>query len=497
MTSSNNNQSHERGTHEDQEQIWGKVPASAQHIRSVSDAEGCDHDGHGAACEADDTRGRGRKASPRSSLRQDHGTEDAPGSLTTSQVSRPLGRYAKTRAKPALGEATEPTKWELQTVAAKLVRDDRVRWCCRNLSFTAEGVEIRQRADDKRASFYGLQTCGSVWMCPVCAAKVSEARRTELVEGVATWKGKEGGMVLATLTHPHHQGDSLHHQVAAIIRAQARMYRSGTMRRVLKELGIVGRVRALEVTHGRNGWHPHVHVIMFSSSRLTAEEQTRLHRTLIDHWQRCCVAEGLPMPDGVYGVDVRDGSEAAKYASKWGIESEVTRLHTKRGTEEKGRTPFDLLRACIEKGTKSKEANLFKEYARVFKGKRQLVWTRGLRALLGLITEKTDEEIANEPEPETYTACVMSPWQWRCVYRLDLRGQLLEWVQVFGPINAMDFLNAAIAADMPHNNFEQRRPDIGDPLDFEPNEDAAIRIEKLSRPITDAEDLFIHAPLTA
>ena len=41
-------------------------------------------------------------------------------------------------------------------------------------------------------------------------------------------------------------------------------------------------------------------------------------------------------------------------------------------------------------------AELWWEFEKASKGKRQLTWSRGLRQLLGLIQEKTDEEIAAE-----------------------------------------------------------------------------------------------------
>ena len=44
-------------------------------------------------------------------------------------------------------------------------------------------------------------------------------------------------------------------------------------------------------------------------------------------------------------------------------------------------------------------ASLFQEYAISLKGARQLVWSRGLKALL-LIEEKTDEELAQQTEQE-------------------------------------------------------------------------------------------------
>ena len=42
-------------------------------------------------------------------------------------------------------------------------------------------------------------------------------------------------------------------------------------------------------------------------------------------WQDACIKAGAKAPDLIHGVDVRNGTYAAKYVSKWGLEEEVTR----------------------------------------------------------------------------------------------------------------------------------------------------------------------------
>ena len=47
--------------------------------------------------------------------------------------------------------------------------------------------------DGRRAGFGGLVTCGSVWACPVCAAKVATKRAEDLaavLDAVHAWAGR-------------------------------------------------------------------------------------------------------------------------------------------------------------------------------------------------------------------------------------------------------------------------------------------------------------------
>src|SRR5690606_25388944 len=90
-------------------------------------------------------------------------------------------------------------------------------------------------------------------------------------------------------------------------------------------LGLKGTVRALEVTYGANGFHPHFHVLLFLDKSWTNHGVQEAFTPL---WQNACRLARLPIPSLAHGCRVDDGSYAAKYASKWGLESEMTKGHS-------------------------------------------------------------------------------------------------------------------------------------------------------------------------
>src|SRR5690606_6073049 len=89
----------------------------------------------------------------------------------------------------------------------------------------------------------------------------------------------------------------------------------------------------------------------------------------------------------------------ARYVAKMGTEAytwrtadELARSHSKRGRE--GRmTPFDFLRSAVA-GSDGPWRQLWREYAEVFRGRRQLRYSPGLRDLLGALDFRTDEQVA-------------------------------------------------------------------------------------------------------
>ena len=138
------------------------------------------------------------------------------------------------------------------------------------------------------------------------------------------------------------------------------------------------------------------------------------------------------------GVDVRTAeSDVAEYVAKfghepvdmkrpgkWTIEREMTKAPAKVAKGEKGRSPMQLL-ADYTAGDK-KAGELFKEYAAAFKGRNQLVWSRGLRDRLGLGKEETDEEVAKREDEAAHLLAEVTMPQWRVVLANDARGELLE-----------------------------------------------------------------------
>lgn len=348
----------------------------------------------------------------------------------------PLGINAKSCANRM---DTRVARFSLQSVARSILPKSRTAKCLRIRAYGQE-VQVWKHHEHNTAAYGGLQTCGSVWACPVCAAKIAERRRVELQaamalhrSGVGSVGGRAGTVTLLTLTTPHQKTDKLSELLEMQGKALHRFWTDRTVREVLKDMGTIGHVRALEVTHGRkspsnNGWHPHYHCLLFCGSGV---DLSRFDKAQLTHWQVklylrwavCCVKSGLGEPSYAHGIKLDDGTQAANYAAKWGLEDEMTKGHTKKALH--GETPFDFLRSYLADGSDKQAAALFKEFAETFKGKRQLSWSKGLKALFA-IEESTDDELATRVEEEAVLLGLLTIDQWRDVLKVDARATLLE-----------------------------------------------------------------------
>ena len=319
-------------------------------------------------------------------------------------------------------------RFALQSVARDILPKSRTAFCLRSRIKGGEGVGVWRSTQHQTAHYSGLIVCGSVWTCPVCAAKISERRRLELQAAIAQHRESGGDAYLLTLTTPHGRRDDLAQLLAMQAKALASFTAQRAVKAVFAEMGEIGRVRAFEVTHGRkgtnNGWHPHYHFLQFAKGGADAAQLMDWRTRLYLEWAKCCERAGLGTPSFQHGLDLQDGSKADKYLSKWGLECEMTKGHIKQA-KAGGETPFDLLRAVLADKSDRQAAALFSEFGRVFKGKRQLSWSRGLRARFDLV-EKTDEEIAQEHTEGAELLGLISVDEWRDVLRVQARGVVLE-----------------------------------------------------------------------
>lgn len=349
----------------------------------------------------------------------------------------PLGSNAKSDSASRTIE-----RFALQAIARDLLPSERVCHCLRTRQRGAQNVEVWRSPEYRRAHYKRLQTCGSVWNCPVCAAKISERRRVELEASTAIHKATGGGLALLTLTNSHSRADRLSDLLNAQAVALKRFWNDRASRRLFERLGVIGLVRAVEVTWGKaNGWHPHYHILLFLDSPRSAAQLTAIRLELAQRWIDCCKAAGLPLPDLEHGADIRGAEWAARYASKWGLEQEVTKGHIKKGRGDRA-TPWDLLRRAFSGD--SHAGSLFQEFAQAFKGKRQLYWSAGLKDRFS-IEEKSDEQLVEEVEDSAVLLGSLTANQWRCIVRAGIRAHLLivaesgDWGEV------MHFVEGAVA----------------------------------------------------
>lgn len=322
--------------------------------------------------------------------------------------------------------AVRTERYALQSVSKDILPNERIKICLRNI--IGSNVEVRNHLKTNKAFYSGLMICGSVWLCPVCAAKISEKRKNELTKAVTTHKNSGAFLSMLTLTVRHKRTDKLGTLLEAFNGAVSKMMTTKQYHEIRQEMGIIGRVKALEVTHGFNGWHPHAHIVIFHENKTDLK---KMEKRMYKLWSSACKKFSLSTTQE-YGIDLQGAEHVQAYLSKhgsWSIEQEMTKSHIKKGRDS-NMTPFDLLRDVLHNDDDYSKA-LFKEYALAFKGKRQLHWSRGLKDYFA-ITDKTDEELAKEKVEQADLLGLLTSDQWKEILRSNQRAQLLTNIEKFG-----------------------------------------------------------------
>lgn len=326
-------------------------------------------------------------------------------------------------------------RWALKSVVNKLMPKSRTSKCHRWRIPTQKPTVYRKHDAEKPRAFYGgLEVCANVWACPVCAAKISERRREELKRAIEEAKRQGLHVSMLTLTAPHYKSDDLAGLLDKMTSAQTKLWKDKAGKRLIETYGIVGRIRAFEVTYGENGFHPHFHILLFTERFF---EPSSMSEAFYRVWKHCCVSKGLGEPSLKHGVRVDVADEAiGDYVAKWGLDSEMTKGHVKRS--KTGYSMTDLLRAYLYTNDKQ-FSNLWLVYAKAFKGKRQLVWTNGLKSRL-LVEEQSDEELATAQVEEAEKFAELTAEQWQAIYRTDSEFYVLNCVEK-NPAGFDDFIN--------------------------------------------------------
>lgn len=238
--------------------------------------------------------------------------------------------------------------------------------------------------------------CGSPWSCALCAPVVRQRRAMEIDAGLRRHLDGGGGALFVTLTLRHHRGDTLASRLDVITSSLGLVLKGTPWERRKSALGYVGAIKAVEITFGlANGWHPHSHSVLLFERPLSDDERADLRAWLHARWNGIAEKRSLGTVTRRNGVDVRAittqagiGEYVSSLDSLWSPGLELSRSDLKR------RAPFDLLREVLITGDRTNAARWI-EYEQATFGKRAIVWSPGLRALLlGVEVEATDEELA-------------------------------------------------------------------------------------------------------
>jgi hypothetical protein len=367
----------------------------------------------------------------------------------------------------------------------------------------------------------GLITCARAMVCPCCGVRVREARRDHLHEllsahlaprrpGVAPHEARSGFVgprqpwgppvgggraFFVTLTMRHDATMPLAETLGVISDAWRQISSSPVYQRWNKDAGL-GMVSAVEVTQGKHGWHPHLHLVLFQGigsvrraagqwvrdnvaapevwTDEKAEEfqqwmRTKWVQVLTTHYEKA----GITLSDSdradlsAHSLDWREchaSSDAvglSRYLTKdtteaarlrmLGLSAEVTRGDNKTGRLSKRhetRPAFDLVVDwhCSEGKARRLAARRWREYEEAMRGFRWWRVSHGLAVAVGVVADdRTDDEIAAESVGVTVVMVAGRDW-----YRMAKKGVVPQWLrrlEEVGPVALyLELLNAGVEA---------------------------------------------------
>lgn len=251
-----------------------------------------------------------------------------------------------------------------------------------------------------RAYFSGVQTCGLRHVCPCCTASAAQIDRQRVNDGLAA--GRERGLwpVMITLTTRHDRAERAEDVLAGVRRAEQKMKTVKAWRRFSDR--IAGYARAFEWTHGKNGHHPHFHMIALVQAE-SEEEAIEAANELQPAYMRQLDAAGRDGHSEAawrHSFQVQGAAVAGAYVAKWGSAEELTGALAKSGAGE-GLTPWQLLRlarTAPDEADRQRYASIWWQIVCATKGKAQLYISEGWKELVEAY--RRDEEAQSQVEPE-------------------------------------------------------------------------------------------------
>jgi hypothetical protein len=285
--------------------------------------------------------------------------------------------------------------------------------------------------DEGKARYTGLIHCGSIWECPCCSMTVRAARAAEVTYAVESHGIKRCAMLTLTIRHDFAIGHDLKRVRQALANIWRRTTRGAPWGRFKDRVGLWHSIRAIEVTYGeRNGWHPHLHVLLLLRNEIPAEEWDAESnrwspsgangaRWLAERWGDMVENElGVhARPDEDHGC-MLSPCHSSDYIAKLGLE--LSDPGVKRGRHH-SRTPLEIAHDFCQHGRR-RDAGLWQAYAAAMKGARFLTWSLGCKLALG-IKDTDDLELANHEEDASKdrTVATIKAYAWCAI-----RGRVID-----------------------------------------------------------------------
>lgn len=351
-------------------------------------------------------------------------------------------------------DAGRRRRYKLLKAARKLLPDERIAQCQHSIAPECRIAEVRVSDTTDRVSFKNLIRCDSP-QCPFCSVARSERDRHELSIALAQAQAMGYFPLMITFTLSHRAIDTLDSLRSALRTAFDKTFSGRWYQTFKDDYDVVGKITSSEVTYGRNGWHPHLHILMFTRIEIAGKWLSVMQAEIGQRWREKVKTLGYSA-SLAHGVDVTTAESAiADYVSKWGreplerewgVDVELAKSNVKSASRG-GLTPFQLLGAYAgiqadldaawlllggddREAVKTRCGALFAEFWYAYKGRSRLHWGQ-MKNILELDDALCLYDQENpQPEPDDWTIfmCERGPVWNRIIGtrgRDDLRADLL------------------------------------------------------------------------
>lgn len=306
-----------------------------------------------------------------------------------------------------------------------------------------------------------IAKCGNVWTCPDCSALIQSRRADEVKKFISYAESHGYKVIMLTLTASHNASYRLYDFLKRLQMAYRKMM--DTTKRHRNELG---RIKALEFKYSyRNGWHPHYHILI----AVPVSVDVKSYKTeVLDAWTTACIKNGLlDASDSkatvnfyAHAVNITADSPArtlekymTKFGNDWCAAQELTLSNSKISADDAGKgrgnehyTPFQLLINVLVRDADSpyyynSDIEAYIEYAIVSKGRHQLDWSNGLKAVVGIV-DKSDTELAEEEAEKAITLFGLTVKHWHILRSKHLLANYKKAYADGGVDGVADFFRA-------------------------------------------------------
>lgn len=329
------------------------------------------------------------------------------------------------------------------------------------------------------AGYEGLQLCSSLWACPCCSARIRQGRAVEIERIGLAHLNAGRGLYFLTLTMPHDVTDGLADLLDTVMKAWQRVQQRKGYRELRKQYGLEF-IRATEITYtgaldNGNGWHPHLHLLLFTETHLSDDQREDLLGKVTAWWEHAIATSKRPDGSlyrrpgtdatGVHrGVNLRDvsgktghsGDKALfayltkvqdSYGDSWNVGAEMMRGDLKSGRRALSRTPFDLAALAVgvyedsdgvRQPAAPEKVALWHEYETATAGRKAMHLPKSLR-LRYAVEEVADEDIPEAEGPTVVVATIDQPTLRVLTRKRWALAALLDYAEL-GDFQAVDDL---------------------------------------------------------